>query len=41
MRLDSSKGISVHVSTCTGYDFNILVLVVRKLFVSTSRRKNE
>jgi hypothetical protein len=31
MRLDRSKDMSVHVSTCTSYDFNALTPVVCKL----------
>jgi len=31
MRLDRSKDMSVHVSTCTSYDSNILTPVVWKL----------
>jgi hypothetical protein len=30
-RLDRSKGMSVHVSTCTSYNFNTLASVVWKL----------
>jgi hypothetical protein len=47
MRLEPSVDMSVHVSTCTNYDFNALTPVVWKLWrwwdvcVSTSRRKNE
>jgi len=29
---DCSKDMSVHVSTCTNYDFNALTLVVYKLW---------
>jgi hypothetical protein len=32
MRLDRSKDMSVHVSTCTSYDFNTLTPVVWKLW---------
>jgi len=32
VRLDRSKYISVHVSTCTKYDFNTLTPVVWKLW---------
>jgi hypothetical protein len=32
MRLDRSKDMSVHVSTCTSYDFNALTSVVWKLW---------
>jgi len=32
MRLGRSKDMSVHVSTCTNYDFNTLTPVVRKLW---------
>jgi hypothetical protein len=32
MRLDHSKDMSVHVSTCTSYDFNALTSVVWKLW---------
>jgi hypothetical protein len=32
MRLDRSKDISVHVSTCTSYDFNALTPVVWQLW---------
>jgi len=31
MQLDFSKGMFVHVSTCTSYDINRLTLVVWKL----------
>jgi hypothetical protein len=31
MRLDRSKDMSMHVSTCTSYDFNALTPVVWKL----------
>jgi len=31
MRLHHSKDMSVHVSTCTSYDFNTLTPVVSKL----------
>jgi len=47
MILDHGKDMSVHVSTCTSYNFNALMLVGGKLWrwedirVSTSRRKNE
>jgi len=32
MQLDRSKDMSVHVSTCTSYDFNALTPVVWKLW---------
>jgi hypothetical protein len=32
MRLDRSKDVSVHVSTCTSYDFESLMLVMWKLW---------
>jgi len=32
MRHERSKDMSVHVSTCTSYDFNALTPVVRKLW---------
>jgi hypothetical protein len=47
VRLDPSKDMSAHVSTCTSYGFNTLTPVVCKLWrwyyvcVSASRRKNE
>jgi hypothetical protein len=47
MRLDLSKDISVHVSTCTNYDFQHInascveaVATIRRV-VSTSRRKKK
>jgi hypothetical protein len=46
-RLESSKDMSVHVSTCTRHDFNALTPVVcgscgaYETCVSTSSRKNE
>jgi hypothetical protein len=33
MRLDLSEGMSVHVSTCTNYDFNVLTPIVWKLWL--------
>jgi hypothetical protein len=36
MQLDRSKDMSVHVSTCIGYDFNALM---RQLFGSCEARK--
>jgi hypothetical protein len=44
---DRTKDMSVHVSTCTNYDFNALTPIMWKLWrwydvcISTSRRKNE
>jgi len=32
MQFDCSKDMSVHVSTCTSYDFNVLIPVTRKLW---------
>jgi len=32
MRLDRSKDMSLHVSTCTSYDFNALKPVVWKMW---------
>jgi hypothetical protein len=47
MQLDRSKDISMHVSTCTGYDFNafntscVEVVALIESVSYTTRRKNE
>jgi hypothetical protein len=40
MQLYHSKDMSVHVVTCTSYDFNILMPVVWELCVSVYHHKN-
>jgi hypothetical protein len=45
MRLNRNKGMSMHISTCTNYDFTSLTPVVRSgdanTFVSSSQGRNE